>query len=45
MDHLAKENTEEMIIFWSKQCLFLGREGAVDKESCIALLYLGLVKP
>ena len=32
MDHLSKEDTEEMIISWSKQCLFSEREGVVDKE-------------
>ena len=32
MDHLSKENTEEMTTSWSKQCLFLHREGVVDKE-------------
>ena len=32
MDHLSKEDIEEMIISWSKQCLFSDREGVVDKE-------------
>ena len=32
MDHLSKEDTEDMIISWSKQCLFSYREGVVDKE-------------
>ena len=32
MDHLSKEDTEEMITYWSKQCLFSHREGVVDKE-------------
>ena len=32
MDHLSKEDTEEMITSWSKQCLFSHREGVVDKE-------------
>ena len=33
MDHMSKEDTEEMIISWSKECLFSHREGVVDKEN------------
>ena len=32
MDHLSKDDTEEMITSWSKQCFFSHREGVVDKE-------------
>ena len=32
MDYLSKEDTEEMITSWSKQCLFSHREGVVDEE-------------
>ena len=37
MDHLSKEDTEEMIISWSKQCLFSDREGLVNKERLYCL--------
>ena len=30
---MSKEDTEEMIISWSKECLFSHREGVVDKEN------------
>ena len=33
MDHMSKEDTEEMIISWSKECLFSHIEGVVDKEN------------
>ena len=33
MDHMSKEDPEEMIISWSKECLFSHREGVVDKEN------------
>ena len=33
MDHMPKEDTEEMIKSWSKECLFSHREGVVDKEN------------
>ena len=33
MDHMPKEDTEEMIKSWSKECLFSHREVVVDKEN------------
>ena len=39
MDHLSKEDTEETITSWSKQCLFSHREIVVDK----AKLYCSFV--
>ena len=33
MDHMSKKDTEEIIISWSKYCLFSHRERVIGKEN------------